>query len=53
MAHAYKDLDSAKTAVASVGDMIADQGTPATFGPMVFAFTGAGNVTQVSFSMRV
>ena len=47
MAHAYPTLKEAKSALHRMGDMISDQGTPKDFGPLVYAFTGAGNVAQV------
>ena len=47
MAHAYPTLDEAKLALRRMGDMISETGTPKDFGPLVYAFTGAGNVAQV------
>ncbi|KAG0359381.1 Saccharopine dehydrogenase-domain-containing protein [Gamsiella multidivaricata] len=46
MAHNYKSLASAKLALQSLGNTIADEGTPKEFGPMIFTFTGSGNVSQ-------
>ncbi|ORX56155.1 hypothetical protein DM01DRAFT_1320289 [Hesseltinella vesiculosa] len=46
MAHAYPSLAAAKLSVSQVGNLIEDNGTPSTFGPLVFAFTGDGNVTK-------
>ncbi|KAI8391256.1 Saccharopine dehydrogenase-domain-containing protein [Radiomyces spectabilis] len=46
MAHNYRTLADAKKAVRAVGEMIATDRTPKDFGPLVFAFTGAGNVTR-------
>ncbi|KAG8376285.1 hypothetical protein BUALT_Bualt09G0047300 [Buddleja alternifolia] len=42
----YSSLASAKAAVISVGEEIATMGLPATICPLVFVFTGAGNVSQ-------
>ena len=47
MAHTYRGLPSAKLATRNMGNVIQDEGTPKDFGPLVFAFTGSGNVTQV------
>ncbi|KAG2222858.1 hypothetical protein INT45_000473 [Circinella minor] len=46
MAHTYRGLPSAKLATRNMGNLIEDEGTPKDFGPLVFAFTGSGNVTQ-------
>ncbi|KAF7721008.1 hypothetical protein EC973_005558 [Apophysomyces ossiformis] len=46
MAHAYRSVASAKLAVRSVGNNIEDEGTPKDFGPLVYAFTGDGNVAH-------
>ncbi|KAI1311045.1 hypothetical protein EDD11_003552 [Mortierella claussenii] len=46
MSHNYKSLASAKLALQSLGNTISDEGTPKEFGPMTFAFTGSGNVSQ-------
>ncbi|KAF9293993.1 hypothetical protein BGZ74_011470 [Mortierella antarctica] len=46
MAHNYKSLASAKLALQTLGNTIADEGTPKEFGPMTFTFTGSGNVSQ-------
>ncbi|KAG0096191.1 hypothetical protein BGZ93_004881 [Podila epicladia] len=46
MAHNYKSLASAKLALQTLGNTIADEGTPKEFGPMTFTFTGGGNVSQ-------
>ncbi|KAI9244018.1 alpha-aminoadipic semialdehyde synthase [Phascolomyces articulosus] len=46
MAHSYRGLPSAKLATRNMGNVIQDEGTPKDFGPLVFAFTGSGNVTQ-------
>ncbi|KAJ2773295.1 hypothetical protein IWQ57_001365 [Coemansia nantahalensis] len=44
-AHVYPNLDCVNTKLRHVGDIIADQGLPDAFAPMLFTFTGAGNVT--------
>ncbi|KAI8065099.1 Saccharopine dehydrogenase-domain-containing protein [Gongronella butleri] len=46
MAHTYPSLASAKLSVSQLGNLIEDQGTPSSFGPLVFAFTGDGNVAH-------
>ncbi|KAI8329962.1 Saccharopine dehydrogenase-domain-containing protein [Chlamydoabsidia padenii] len=46
MAHGYSSLASARLALSHVGNIIEDQGTPEKFGPLIFAFTGDGNVAQ-------
>ncbi|KAI9496686.1 Saccharopine dehydrogenase-domain-containing protein [Zychaea mexicana] len=46
MAHTYRGLPSAKLATRNMGNIIENEGTPKDFGPLVFAFTGSGNVTQ-------
>ncbi|KAI8139537.1 Saccharopine dehydrogenase-domain-containing protein [Fennellomyces sp. T-0311] len=46
MAHTYRGLPSAKLATRNMGNIIADEGTHSDFGPLVFAFTGSGNVTE-------
>ncbi|KAG1500868.1 hypothetical protein G6F46_003999 [Rhizopus delemar] len=46
MAHAYPTLAQAKLALHRVGDMITQDGTPKDFGPLVYAFTGNGNVAH-------
>lgn len=48
MAHSYSSLANAKLAVRNAGNIIEDQGTPKAFGPLVLAFTGHGNVANVS-----
>lgn len=47
MAHAYPTITEAKLALNRMGDKIIENGTPKDFGPLVYAFTGSGNVTQV------
>ncbi|CAO3601197.1 unnamed protein product [Absidia cylindrospora] len=46
MAHGYSSLASARLSLSQVGNMIQDQGTPEKFGPLVYAFTGDGNVAH-------
>ncbi|KAJ2784663.1 hypothetical protein H4R18_000954 [Coemansia javaensis] len=45
-AHSYPNLECVATKLGHVGDIIADQGLPAAFAPMLFTFTGAGNVAR-------
>ncbi|KAJ1727351.1 hypothetical protein LPJ61_004617 [Coemansia biformis] len=45
-AHVYPNLECVNTKLRHVGDIIADQGLPDAFAPMLFTFTGAGNVTR-------
>ncbi|KAJ1950495.1 hypothetical protein FBU59_000650 [Linderina macrospora] len=45
-AHVYPNLECVHTKLRHVGNIITDQGLPEAFAPMVFTFTGAGNVTQ-------
>lgn len=52
MAHAYPTIAEAKAALHRMGDKIITNGTPKDFGPLVYAFTGSGNVTQVSFFLN-
>lgn len=47
-AHNYPSSSSAKAAIASVGREIQYGLMPQILGPMVFTFTGSGNVSQVS-----
>ena len=47
-AHNYSGSSSAKAAVATVGKEIQLGMYPESLGPMIFTFTGAGNVSQVS-----
>ncbi|KAL0374639.1 UNVERIFIED_CONTAM: Alpha-aminoadipic semialdehyde synthase [Sesamum radiatum] len=42
----YSSLATAKAAVISVGEEIATQGLPSGICPLVFVFTGSGNVSQ-------
>ncbi|KAI8093702.1 Saccharopine dehydrogenase-domain-containing protein [Halteromyces radiatus] len=46
MAHGYSSLASARLALGQVGSQIEDQGTPEKFGPLIYAFTGDGNVAH-------
>ncbi|CEP17880.1 hypothetical protein [Parasitella parasitica] len=46
MAHAYPTIAEAKSALHRMGDVITENGTPKDFGPLVYAFTGSGNVAQ-------
>lgn len=52
MAHTYPTLAQAKLALHGVGNMIMQNGTPKDFGPLIYAFTGYGNVAQVSLIIR-
>ncbi|KAJ2726791.1 hypothetical protein GGI07_000302 [Coemansia sp. Benny D115] len=45
-AHVYPNLECVNTKLRHVGNIIADQGLPEAFAPMVFVFTGSGNVAQ-------
>ncbi|KAJ2609943.1 hypothetical protein H4S08_003829, partial [Coemansia sp. RSA 1365] len=45
-AHVYPNLECVNTKLSHVADIISDQGLPDAFTPMLFTFTGAGNVTQ-------
>lgn len=49
MAHAYPTIAEAKSALHRMGDAIVENGTPKDFGPLVYAFTGSGNVTKVNY----
>ncbi|MGH9458316.1 MAG: bifunctional lysine ketoglutarate reductase /saccharopine dehydrogenase family protein [Thermoanaerobaculia bacterium] len=46
LAHQYSSLDEALRDVARAGDAIRHEGLPPGLRPIVFAFTGSGNVTQ-------
>jgi saccharopine dehydrogenase (NAD+, L-lysine forming) len=46
MAHGYSSLDEALRDVARAGERIRHEGLPIGLRPIVFAFTGSGNVTQ-------
>ncbi|KAI7832971.1 mitochondrial alpha-aminoadipic semialdehyde synthase [Kickxella alabastrina] len=45
-AHVYPNLECVNTKLRHVGNIIADQGLPEAFAPMIFTFTGSGNVAQ-------
>ncbi|KAI8322217.1 hypothetical protein GQ54DRAFT_317268 [Martensiomyces pterosporus] len=45
-AHVYPNLECVHTKLRHVGNIISDQGLPDAFTPMLFTFTGGGNVTQ-------
>ena len=45
-AHAYTDLENAHAALARVADAIRRDGLPGALHPMVFGFTGSGNVSK-------
>ncbi|KAH7680016.1 Saccharopine dehydrogenase (NAD(+) L-glutamate-forming) protein [Dioscorea alata] len=44
--HMYSSLAAAKAAVIAVGEEIATQGLPSRISPLVFVFTGSGNVSR-------
>ncbi|KAI8889066.1 hypothetical protein K501DRAFT_209009 [Backusella circina FSU 941] len=46
MAHAYPTLSDATSSLHRMGEEIIANGTPKDFGPLVYAFTGSGNVAQ-------
>jgi len=46
MSYSYPSLSEAKRAVSLVGDEIRQHGNPKRFDPMVFVFTGDGNVSK-------
>lgn len=46
LAHQYGSLDEATSHIARVGDRIRHEGLPVGLRPIVFAFTGSGNVSQ-------
>lgn len=45
-AHTYQSLDDARSAISGVGEDIALKGLPAELSPVVFGFTGSGNVSK-------
>lgn len=45
-AYHYYDLDDAKRSITEMGNHIAQDGLPMNLEPLVFAFTGKGNVTE-------
>jgi len=46
LAHAYRDLDSARAAIREAGERIRREGLPAALAPLVVGFAGYGNVSQ-------
>lgn len=48
VAYMNQDLEKAKTAISNVGKVITETGFPKSISPLVFAFTGSGNVTKGS-----
>lgn len=46
MAHEYADLEEAHAALARVADAVRRGGLPAAVHPMLFGFTGSGNVSK-------
>lgn len=46
-AHNYSSSSGAKAAIASLGREIQYGMLPESLGPLIFTFTGAGNVSQV------
>ncbi|ORY05235.1 hypothetical protein K493DRAFT_42596 [Basidiobolus meristosporus CBS 931.73] len=46
MAHNYQSLADAKSTIQKVGKIIAEEGLPREFGPVVFTFTGSGSVSK-------
>lgn len=48
MSYTYKTLESAKSSVEEVGKVISAEGLSKDLGPIIFAFTGTGNVSKVS-----
>mmetsp|Transcript_32325 Transcript_32325/g.68355 ORF Transcript_32325/g.68355 Transcript_32325/m.68355 type:complete len:1058 (+) Transcript_32325:153-3326(+) len=45
-AYVYYDLDDARRGIRDIGNRIEKDGLPGTLEPLVFAFTGSGNVTN-------
>jgi alpha-aminoadipic semialdehyde synthase len=45
-AYVYYDLDAAKRSIEEMGHRIQSDGLPASLEPLIFAFTGKGNVTK-------
>ncbi|ORZ00118.1 Saccharopine dehydrogenase-domain-containing protein [Syncephalastrum racemosum] len=50
-AHNYRSLAAARLSLGTAGNVLVDQGTPKDFGPLVFAFTGRGNVAEGALEM--
>lgn len=48
----YHDLDSAKEGIRQLGEHIREQGLAPEVSPIVFAFTGTGNVAKGNESSR-
>jgi len=46
MAHAYADLEEAHAALAAAADAVRRGGVPASLHPLLFGFTGSGNVSK-------
>jgi len=46
LAHAYRDLDSARAAIREAGERIRREGLPAGLAPLVVGFAGYGNVSR-------
>ena len=46
MSYMHKDLNDARDHLFSLGDMIRNEGLPKELEPLVFAFSGRGNVTR-------
>ncbi|KAI8972025.1 Saccharopine dehydrogenase-domain-containing protein [Mycotypha africana] len=51
MAHTFPTIAEAKAAIARMGNIIRENGTAKDFGPLVYAFTGSGNVAQGAMEM--
>ena len=49
LSYMYRCLADARLDMTRTGQVIMDDGLPRQFGPMIFVFTGAGNVTKVNF----
>lgn len=45
-AYTYKNLEKAKEVVRDIGEVIADEGIPATHAPFIFAITSSGRCAQ-------
>jgi hypothetical protein len=48
MSYTYRSLDLAKEALHNVKKTIQKEGLPQDLGPLVFTFTGKGNVSEVN-----
>lgn len=51
MAHNYLSLSHCQDAIRAIGEEINKKGLPKKLGPMVFVFTGLGNVTKGALEM--